>query len=108
VLARLPDVSAELQLQRSATKPAAGDVGYRFDPAQPKVAPPVKSGELRRQQPPSLKSELLYSPQTARPLRPHVFERGRTAERKGLSRPTNSAILPLRFRAAGYLIRLAP
>lgn len=80
VLARLPDVSAELLRQR----PAAGRVGYRFDP--PEASEQASSGPLR--------NELVYAPQSTRPMQPHVFERGRTTERQARLRHRESPVLP--------------
>lgn len=80
VLARLPDVSAELLRQR----PAAGRVGYRFDP--PEAPEQASSVPLR--------NELVYAPQTTRQMQPHVFERGRTTERQARSRHRESPVLP--------------
>ena len=88
VLARLPDVSAELLRQR----PAAGRVGYRFDPPE-NSARGSRIGEADASRVP-LKHELIYSPQTTRTRQPHVFERGRTADRQARLPRRESPILP--------------
>jgi hypothetical protein len=88
VLARLPDVSAELLRER----PAAGRVGYRFDPPE-SAERGSRTGEADVSRVP-LRQALIYSPQATRPSQPHVFERGRTADRAVRFPRRKSPILP--------------
>ena len=88
VLASLPDVSADLLRER----PAAGRVGYRFDPPENSTRG-SRLGEVGASQVP-LRQELGYLPQTTRTRQPHVFERGRTADRQARFPRRESPILP--------------
>jgi hypothetical protein len=94
VLARLPDVSGEVEVQRSAKKVAAGGVGYRFDPPQAtaRQAPTMTARPLPQR--PTLKSELQYTPHTSRANQPHMFERNRPAARTTRTTRSASPILP--------------
>jgi hypothetical protein len=94
VLARLPDVSAELQLQRSEKKAGSGGVGYRIDPPQTKDSRPTAASSEHRAQFTTLKSELIYAPTTSRPHPPHVFGRRRSAPRPKPVARRESPILP--------------
>jgi len=85
VLARLPDVTAEAELQRTAGKTSAS-VGYRFDPPQSAGASSASPAERR-----TLKSELIYSPRRQRTHEPHVFSHARAASRNSRR---ESPILP--------------
>ena len=94
VLARLPDVTADLPIQRPATQPSAGKVGYRFDPPQnadfgSRTATPEHVAEVRtpKLRPPN-------TSQKNRPPQPHVFDRGRSADRQARSPRRESPILP--------------
>lgn len=94
MLARLPDVTADLPAQRSAKQSSAGKVGYRFDPPQKadhgsRTAVPEQPSEIRNP-----KLELPNTPQNSRPPQPHVFERGRIAERQPRLPRRESPILP--------------
>ena len=92
VLAQLPDVSAELQQQRAASKPA-GNVGYRFDPPQTSDRGVTRATTERATKYPTLKSQLVYSPHGPQAQRPHVFARG-TADRRTNYPRRESAVLP--------------
>lgn len=94
VLARLPDVSSELLRQRPGNGSTRNQVGYRFDPAQARDPGSRGVDDLQRPQSMTLKSELIYAPQTSRPPQPHVFERGRTSERQARLPRRESPVLP--------------
>jgi hypothetical protein len=90
VLARLPDVTVETELQRTAAKAAAGNVGYRFDPPQGSRQQPAASSASRSRSA-TLRSELIYVPHNARMHQPHAFG----GERAGVKqRRRESPILP--------------
>lgn len=93
VLARLPDVSAEVQLLRTEQR-AAGSVGYRFDPPQGSERRDSTVYAERSPRFPTLKSELIYAPQASRGQRPHMFERSRAGMRSSQSTRGESPILP--------------
>ncbi len=94
VLARLPDVSAEVELQRTTKKLAAGGVDYRFDPPQAADRQAPGAEAERYPQSPTLKSELIFSPHASRTHQPHVFERSRPAERRMRTPRHASPVLP--------------
>jgi hypothetical protein len=80
VLARLPDVTAETELQRVVAKTSAGGVGYRFDPPQNSRLSCTSNSEPRSRAA-TLRSELVYVPVNRRLHQPHVFARERSASR---------------------------
>jgi hypothetical protein len=89
-LARLPDVTAEAELQRTAPKSPSGNIGYRFDPPQASRQSSNVSGESPARSA-TLRSELVYVPRGRRMHQPHVFGR----ERASLRQPRReSPILP--------------
>jgi hypothetical protein len=90
VLARLPDVTVETELERTVAKTAAGGVGYRFDPPQTSRPQPAASSESRSRSA-TLRSELIYVPHNARTHRPHAFGRERVNVKP---RRRESPILP--------------
>jgi len=94
VLARLPDVSADLPAARAAIKPAAPNLGYRFDPPEASDRGSQTAELGRPAESRTLKSELVYAPQASRALRPHVFDRARTTERPARVPRRESPILP--------------
>ena len=91
VLARLPDVSSELLRLRPGKNSAGNQVGYRFDPAQSTDRGSRAADGNQPPQSTTLKSELVYAPQTSRP---HVFERSRTTERSARLPRRESPVLP--------------
>ena len=95
VLARLPDVSAELPATKSTAQPAAHKPGYRFDPPMPstRAARPAEDEQTKPFR--TLKSELVYAPHSTRPLHPHVFEKSWMKPIKSrLQQRRESPILP--------------
>lgn len=88
VLARLIDVSPDLSAPYSTKKTTSiGGTNYRFDPPQTadaKVQPAIQN--------PS--SEIRTGAKTIRRHQPHVFERGRAADRKSWLQRRESPILP--------------
>ena len=91
VLARLPDVSSELLRLRPGKGSGGNQVGYRFDPAQTSDRGARAADGSQPPQSTTLKSELVYAPQSPRP---HVFERSRTAERSARLPRRESPVLP--------------
>jgi hypothetical protein len=111
VLARLPDVSAEVQMLRTEQKTASG-VGYRIDPPQGTERGPRATLADRSAQFPTLKSELIYSPRPSRAHQPHIFERSRRDLQQSRGARRDSPILPRENPFAiprrGILDSLAP
>jgi hypothetical protein len=92
-LAQLPDVSAELQRQRAASKPT-GSIGYRFDPPQANASEKLSDSAAPSSAFPTLKSELVYAPRASRSQKPHVFDRTRVASRPPYTLRRESPVLP--------------
>lgn len=94
VLAQLPLVSPGRPIA-SNTPAATRNLGRRFDPpqAERRTAPRATSSENPTTFP-KLKSELVYSPESARPPQPHVFEWARTREQRKQSPRSESRHLP--------------
>jgi hypothetical protein len=90
VLARLPDVTVETELQRTVAKTAAGGVDYRFDPPQTSPRTSAANSEVGARSV-TLRSELVYVPHNARMHRPHAFGRERVNVK---TRRRESPILP--------------
>jgi hypothetical protein len=94
VLAHLPDIAPELPAARPAKKATPQDVGYRFDPPQMAERGWATQAHDGASQVRTLKSELVYSPGSARSLRPHVFDKTRTSQRRRPMPRRESPILP--------------
>lgn len=95
VLARLPDVSAELpETKQSPQSAPPHKFGYRFDPPQAASRGGRTAEEDRAAPFRTLKSELVYAPHSTRPLHPHVFEKSWMKPIQSRLKPRESSVLP--------------
>lgn len=95
LLARLPDVSAELPAPNPSPKSELPHkLGYRFDPPQASSRAGRTAEDDRTAPFRTLKSELVYAPHSTRPLHPHVFEKSWMKPIQSRLKPRESSILP--------------
>lgn len=87
VLARMPDVSAEVPQLLPATQTKIGTTNYRFDPPQTRNTNPQSGARPGSPQ-------AIRNPQSTSSRQPHMFDRGRLSDRRTNVAQRQSAILP--------------